>query len=110
MEKDITGIILMPAVMREIWKHPETIEDSEAFLEVCTAYKKELDQFTYIKERTKDFYTNFKDMLSRYSMIFQKDYALIEFLEHEQIDYALERVKEAREAYDASTENLVERL
>ena len=111
MEKDLTGIILMPAVMREIWKHPETIEDSEAFLEVCTAYKTDLDKYAFAQERNNGFYESFKDMLSRYSMIFQKDYALVEFLENDQIDKVLGRIREERMAYEAlEAEKLVEKL
>lgn len=104
MEKDLTGIILMPAVMREIWKHPETVNDAEAALEVCAAYKTELDRFAFTEERDDKFYENFKDMISRYSPIFQKDYAFVEFLKNEQIDYVLERVREEREAYAAAAE------
>ena len=110
-EEDLTAIVLMPAVMREIWKHPEKAEDAEAFLKVCTAYKRELDQFVFKKKRAKDFYENFKEMLSRYSPIFQKDYPLIEFLENEEIDYVLKRVREERMAYEAlEAEKLVKKL
>lgn len=107
--ENITTIVLMPAVMREIWKHPETIEDSEAFLEVCTAYKTDLDKYVFAQERNNGFYESFKDMLSRYSLIFQKDYPMIESLDNKQIDQVLEKVRKARETYTAAAENCLKR-
>ncbi|MBW3002461.1 hypothetical protein KY338_04875 [Candidatus Woesearchaeota archaeon] len=97
--EDISGIIMMPAVMREAWREPDTIEDAEACLETCTAYSAELERFAYSEaERDKEFYESFRSMLNRYYMIFQKDYALVEFIKNEQIDYALAQVKKARQA------------
>jgi hypothetical protein len=96
--KDISGIILMPAVMREIWRNPSIVEDDEACLETCTAYGAALERFAYSEEkRDREFYEQFRNMISRYSLIFQKDYSLVEFITNEQIDYALAQVKEARQ-------------
>lgn len=97
--KDISGIIMMPAVMREIWRDPSIVEDNEACLETCTAYSSKLEQFAYSDaEKDREFYENFRNFLSKHSLIFQKDYALIEFLTDEQINYALAQVREARKA------------
>jgi hypothetical protein len=106
-KEDLAAIVLMPAVMREIWKDPEKAEDIEASLETCAAYKKQLDGFAMDEtEKTPEFYERFRTMLSRFSLIFQKDYALVEFIDNEQIDYALEQVRTAREAYALEQEIL----
>jgi len=98
-EENIACIVMMPAVMREAWREPDKVEDAEAFLRTCTAYSSELERFAYSEEkREQEFYERFRNFLSRYSPIFQKDYALIEFITDEQIEYALEQVKEARNA------------
>jgi len=96
---DISGIIMMPAVMREIWRNPSIVKDAEACLKTCAAYSAELERFAYsTAERNREFYETFRNFLSKHSPIFQEDYSLVEFITNEQIDYALAQVKEARKA------------
>ncbi len=108
--EDIAAIVMVPAVMREAFRDPAGIEDMEACLKTCTAYSAEVDRFAFSKEeRTRDFYERFRGLLSKYTLVFQDDYALIEFLTDAQIDYALEKIREAKgeksfERIDASAE------
>ena len=99
--EDITAIILMPAVIREVWRNPASAEeeDIEACLEVCAVYHQQLDSFAFNDKRPNSFYEDFRKMLSRFSPIFQKDYPLVEFITNKQVDYALEKIKEARAEY-----------
>lgn len=104
-QEDITGILLMPAVMREAWKNPDYIKDIEACMETCKAYSAEIDSFANsTAERTKEFYDKFRITLNTYCLIFQKDYPLLKYLTNKQIDNALEKIREARKEHAAQAE------
>ena len=96
--EDIAAIVLMPAVIREAFKNPDVIEDVEACLKTCESYTSEIDRFALSNEnRGPEFYASFREVVSRYSPIFQDDYPILEFITDAQIDTALEQVKKARD-------------
>jgi len=97
-EEDIAATIMMPAVLRAVFRDPAGIEDMDACLKTCESYSSEIDRFALSSEdRGPEFYASFREVLSRYSPIFQEDYASVDFMTDAQIDTALEKVKKARE-------------
>ena len=96
-KEDIAAIVMMPAVLREIWKNPDSVEDVEAALKTCESYTEDLDKFALDpQERDDAFYDRFRKLLNTYVLIFQRDYEQLEFASNDELAYALEQVKEAR--------------
>jgi len=96
-KEDIAAIVMMPAVLREIWKNPDEFEDAEAVIKTCESYTEDLDKFALDpRERDTAFYERFRTMLNTYVLLFQRDYERLEFITDSEINYALEQVKEAR--------------
>ncbi|MBD3304383.1 hypothetical protein GF343_04510 [Candidatus Woesearchaeota archaeon] len=95
--ENIACIVMMPAVMREIWRDPSIVEDNEACIKTCASYSAELERFAYSEEKRRpEFYESFRNFLNKYSPIFQEDCSLIEFITDEQIDFAIRRIREER--------------
>ena len=96
--EDIAAMVMMPLVIRESFRNPDGVEDMEACLNTCASYSAEIDRFALSNEnRGPEFYASFREVVSRYSPIFQDDYPILEFITDAQIDTALEQVKKARD-------------
>lgn len=111
-QEDITARILMPELVRKAWDNSAELGLKDDFLSACENYREDLDKLVF-KEgyKIQSFYYEFREFLTKHKELFQQDLQILEELTNEQIDYALERVREERRKYISSeAEKFVNRL
>lgn len=102
-EEKIASLIMMPTMLQYAYAILETEEiaedTAEDTLQVCSNYQEDLDGFVNSDYRTPAFYYSFRQFLAERDFLFQEEYALLEKITDEQIDFAIKRIQEERDIH-----------
>ncbi len=97
--------------MQRVCNNLSSIHVDDDFLNVCKDYRKDLDEIAFNESyRTPVFYYEFREFLASRDFFFQEDYAILEDITNEQIDYVIEKVKEERGTHVLESVNSVRTL